>query len=272
MHTHLKKRPWLMQVKPLWLRNKLFWRLFAHLRLPDEYQLFEEAPLEFAPQVALKLLPSDVGHREIALMGFAELAVSERISELAKAGGLMVDVGANFGYYSCLWVGIKTNNRVIAFEASPNNFDPLRFNISANGFESQIDIRTEALGKEIGTLPFSIGPSEQSGWGGLLLPPSTKHQEPSTIEVLVDTLDNIFFQASTESIAVLKVDTEGADAWVLAGAKSLLRTKRIRHIFFEQNLPRMSALNVQPGEAQNLLAEFGYCVKYIGQDNYYARA
>ena len=36
-------------------------------------------------------------------------------------------------------------------------------------------------------------------------------------------------------IDVLKIDTEGADTWVLEGAAFLLRQKRIRHVFFEEN-------------------------------------
>lgn len=95
----LQNRPWLMNIRPLWLREKLFWKLYVNNK--TEYLcLFEKANLEFAPHIALKLMPTDIAHKAIAFLGFYELSASRRVAQLAKAGGLMVDVGANYGYYS----------------------------------------------------------------------------------------------------------------------------------------------------------------------------
>ena len=88
----LLERPLLMKLRPLLLREKLFWRLYkkqAHKFLC----LFENASLEFAPKISLKLMPTDISHQQTAFLGFIELAVSRRIAELAKAGSLMVEVG-----------------------------------------------------------------------------------------------------------------------------------------------------------------------------------
>jgi len=252
-----------MRVKPLWLREKLFWRWYAHCEAAHHVELFEHARLELAPDVILKLLPSDIAHRHIAYLGFYELEVSRRIARLAKQGGLLVDVGANYGYYCCLWCALNPDNRVIAFEASPNNVTPLKENIRANGLAHRIEVRTVAIGKRPGTLPFTRGSPGQTGWGGLLL-----EKQSDAIDVAVDTLDNLFPEGN---IQVLKVDTEGADTWVLQGAEQLLTQKRIQHIFFEQNTPRMSALGIQEGEAQNMLAKRGYQVRHLGGIEYYAR-
>ncbi len=64
-------------------------------------------------------------------------------------------------------------------------------------------------------------------------------------------------------IEVLKIDTEGADTWVLEGATSLLRQKRIRHVFFEENRQRMAQLDIKQGAAAEILRDTGYSVKVL---------
>ncbi len=158
---------WLMRIKSLWLREKLYWKFVRNKtsELSELTTLFENVALEFSSQVELKLMPTDVSHQQIACCGFYELPVSKRIAQLAKTGGLMVDVGANYGYYSCLWAAAHPQNRIIAFEASPRNLNALERNVVNNKLASQIDIKETAIGKEKGELLFDLGPEDQSGWG-----------------------------------------------------------------------------------------------------------
>lgn len=254
----------LTKIRPLWLRQSLYYRLFSK----EAYKsaaLFDFVPLEFAPNTHLKLEYKDVGHQAIAFCGFYELEVSRRIVALAKQGGLLVDVGANYGYFSCLWAASNPENRVIAFEASPRNVAPLRENIAKNHFEAQVDIYDVALGREVGNLPFNVMSEEQTGWGGLCL-----NDEMNTINVPVITLDQFLAQTTCQTIEVLKIDTEGADTWVLEGAYQLLREKKIKHIFFEENKVRMSALGILSETAKILLVDCGYQLKQIAQGEWYA--
>ena len=50
----------------------------------------------------------------------------------------------------------------------------------------------------------------------------------------------------------------------------MLREKSIRHIFFEQNVPRMEALNISPDEAPAFLKKLGYQVRQIVPNEFYA--
>lgn len=118
----------LNKVQPLWLREKLYYRLLSK-KAHKFSHLFDSTSLEFASSVKLKLEPKDVGHQAIAFCGFYELGLTRNIAALAKQGGIFVDVGANYGYFSCLWAALNSDNRVIAFEASPRNVLPLRENI-----------------------------------------------------------------------------------------------------------------------------------------------
>ena len=120
-----------MRIRPLWLREKLFWKFY--FKQGNKFaDLFEDASLEFAPKHSLRLMLTDVSHQQIALLGFCELSLSRRMMQFAKMGGLMVDVGANYGYYSCLWAAANPQNQVVAFEASPRNLSALQLNLGQN--------------------------------------------------------------------------------------------------------------------------------------------
>jgi hypothetical protein len=89
--------------------------------------------------------------------------------------------------------------------------------------------------------------------------------------VPVVSLDEIFLKSHNERIDVLKIDVEGADTWVLQGAEQLLRRQRISHIFFEENVVRMSALGLKLKDAQELLQDCGYRLEPLGPEQWYAR-
>ena len=59
-------------------------------------------------------------------------------------------------------------------------------------------------------------------------------------------------------VDVLKIDVEGADTWVLQGAEKLLKERRIRQIYYEQNRGRMKVLGVLESEAADFLRSVGY--------------
>jgi FkbM family methyltransferase len=244
-----------LRLAPLWLRTKLYYRFYrGKNRHPN---LFHGAPLEFAPGVQMDLHPTDEGHGQIAFTGFYELALTRRIVQLARQGGLLADVGANYGYFSLLWAAQKPGNRVVAFEASPRNLVPLRANISRNGFDSPIEVRPMAAGRESGSMEFDQGPENQTGWGGVVL----SGNSGPTIPVPVVRLDESL--AAERFIDVMKIDIEGADTWALMGASALLRDKRIGRIFYEENTTRMRELGISPGEAESFLKSLGYRVRRL---------
>jgi FkbM family methyltransferase len=250
----------LLKVRPLKLREVL--SKYIVLRQHLDERLFERVYLEFAPGIYLRLKPSDREHKRMTIQGFTELSVSRRIWKLARRGGLMVDVGANYGYYACIWAAGNVRNSVVAFEPSPLNIEPLRANIKSNGLDPQVNIRTEAVGLSNDLGHFWVGPREETGWGGLSLTAT-----PDSVKVKIVSLDQALPNAV---ITVLKIDTEGADTWVLIGAQRLLAERRIVHVFFEDNPERRQALGIQCSAAHNLLKSFGYNVEYLGDGQYHA--
>jgi FkbM family methyltransferase len=223
----------------------------------------KNAHLEFAPAKMTSLLGSDYGHRQIAWLGYYELEMSRMIASLAKKGGLLVDVGANAGYFTCMWSALNHENQVYAFEPSPRNLVMLRQNLEELKCPNRLRVFDCALGRESKMLNFDLGPEEQSGWGGLSSLDSVR-----SIPVKVCRLDELILNG--ESISVLKIDTEGADPWVLEGAQALLKQRRIKHVFFEKNLKRMQQLGIQENEAEDFLVSMGYKVYPLEASDFYA--
>lgn len=161
------KRPLLMsRLLPRRLRQSLFYRYY-HPRHAQWKGLFDKTLLEFAPALEMHgLVPGDVISDSIAFTGFYELDLSRQMKKLANTGGLLVDVGANMGYFSLLWAGANPANQVVAFEASPRNIGILRNNISKNCLSDRIAIVPKAAGMCTGTMAFDVGPPDQTGWGG----------------------------------------------------------------------------------------------------------
>ena len=205
------------------------------------------------------LLPTDLISSRLALTGFHELGLTRVIQKQAIRGGLMIDVGANQGYFSLLWVANNLDNRCISVEASPRNLKVLRGTVAAHGFEEATQIVEAAAGATRGRMTFDLGPVEQSGWGGL----SIGQAFGETIEVAVLPIDDLV--ATDKIVDVLKIDVEGADTWVLEGATGLLKSKRIRNVFFEQHTERMALLNISPETAPRLLRDAGYQIKTMSR-------
>lgn len=253
-------KPILLRCLPIAIRTQFYYKFYRSKRSRFA-NLFDSAELAFSKGVKMKLSTHDEGHGCIAFTGFYELPLTLRIVKFAQKGGLFVDVGANYGYFSLLWSAQKKGNRVIAFEASPRNHEAIESNISDSMFKNFIDFRRNAVGKESGIMKFSLGPSEQTGWGGIVLTDNRN----DAVEVPVVRLDHVL--KDDVFVDVLKIDIEGADTWALMGAEQLLRRKQVGRIFYEENRPRMSELGIHPGEAKTFLESHGYQVEKIDGDS-----
>lgn len=258
---------------PIRVQRSLYHRFFIY-RTHRYAGRFEAAPLKLAPCMVMKLSPVDGFHGEIALFGMYEEITSQLIHAIAgEKGGLLVDVGANYGYYSLLWCAARSENCVLAVEASPANIGPLNHNVVLNHLEDRITVHEWAASRKEADEIFTLGSTVQTGWGGIAPSASLNpvFAEDMKVSVRGHRLDVIF---SGQDIAVLKVDCEGADAWVIEGASGLLAEKRIAHIFFEENLHRQSELGIELGAALRTLEAFGYQWKNLDSDsntnNYHA--
>lgn len=216
----------LLRLLPSRVASSVCYRLFARNAAAfSDY--FDAAPLRYAPGTQMQLNRGDWAHVSIAFMGAYELPVTHLVLDSARRhpGGLMVDVGANYGYFSLLWAAQHPANRVVAFEPAAANTSALRANIARNNFSGRISTVAAAVGRQAGEVRFAQN-LEQSGWSRIVT-----DESPSAPVPLVALDDHL--AAESAEIALLKIDTEGHDWEVLAGCRALFARGKIRRTVFE---------------------------------------
>jgi FkbM family methyltransferase len=200
--------------------------------------------------------PAKMIGRSLFTTGVYDLAVSEVLARLITPGDTVVDAGANVGYMTLLaGVAAGSAGRVLSWEPHPELFSVLQSNVAslrARGGAASVAIRNAALGPETGEAELIL-PAHIDANDGVAYIGEANGSVPS-ITVAVETVDEVVGDAS---IAVMKLDVEGAELGVLTGARRALGDGRIRHIVFEDHVGADSAV------ARVLIAN-GYRIFSIG--------
>ncbi len=216
--------------------------------------IYQAASLRHASGITMKLIPGDVISDFIAAAGLYELELTRRLVKLARAnGGLLVDIGANLGYFSLLWAAAREENHSVAFEVAPRNVGIMRENIDRNRLAHRVTLLEFAVSNATERRGFGLGPADQSGWGGL-----SPAGDAGDIEVQAVRVDEAL--PPDVRVALMKIDIEGADALALMGSERLLRKRAIGEIWYEANRPRMQSLGIAEDAAQDFLRSVGYVV------------
>jgi FkbM family methyltransferase len=173
----------------------------------------------------LRIVGGGPGYRR----GDYEPALSEALLRLARPGFTCADVGAHHGYFSLLLARtVGESGRVVAFEASPANVRVLRRNLALNRLLGRVEV-VEAVVSDDGRDTREIWPGRagtSSEWTLSREFAAREDEQPiarSPLVVPATTLDAAF---SHRSLDLLKVDVEGAEGLVLAGARRLLAEQR----------------------------------------------
>lgn len=128
----------------------------------------------------------------------------------------VVDVGANVGFYSLLASRlVGPAGVVVAVEPDPRNVHFLQRHIALN-HATNVVVIAAAAGDRSGSARFRAGPNRSMG----------RLSDGGEVEVELTTLDQIRGTLGGRRVDVMKLDVEGAEGMVLAGATELLRQDR----------------------------------------------
>lgn len=147
--------------------------------------------------------------------------------------GLIVDVGANTGFYSLLSLCVSRKVKVCAYEPFPPVFKILQENITQNGFSKRVTISPFAVSNANAVSTLYV-PDDGHGLveTSASLNAEFKEHIGGHQSVTVRKLDDLHPPGS--KVSIVKVDAEGHDLDVLHGAESVL--KRDRPIVFVEVL------------------------------------
>jgi len=196
------------------------------------------------------------------------------LDRVLKPGMVFVDVGANDGYYTLFAAQrVGPSGRVLAVEPSTRERTNLERNIARNGL-GNVTVIPLALGATCGTAELRLAQSAHSGHNTLGRFANDGVQAESVEQVKVCMLDALAGEVPLDRIDVMKIDVEGAEASVIAGAREVLaRTQPLIVLEISDK-----ALRGQGSDAQQLivtLRELGYeigvfsattgCIELLGE-------
>jgi len=135
----------------------------------------------------------------------------------------VIDVGANVGLFALI-AGLEDERRqVFAFEPVPETFECLRRNLALNP-RARVEPVAAAAAAFDGTIDLNVPPGESLPLGASTLP--SHRQAGRHVTVPAITLDRFTAGRAAGPVDLLKLDTEGTEPDVLAGARALLERDR----------------------------------------------
>lgn len=145
-------------------------------------------------------------------------------AELARCKDpIFLDVGANIGLISLKVLADVPGAAIHAFEPGAHQNDLFRRTIEENKLQSRISLYSEALGDLAGEKSFSIHNTKDASGDGFV--DTGRAGEAKTATVQVTTLD-CWAERSGVSPRVIKIDTEGAELWVLQGGDNFITREK----------------------------------------------
>ena len=221
--------------------------------------LFNQKPITVDFSQNLKIhLPKTGSASLIYYQGFSEPNTADFMQRFLKPGMVMVDVGAHLGEYTLLAAEtVGKTGQVHAFEPQANLFPVVEENVKNNHFKNTT-VNCAVVSEQVGEVEFAVcaEPSVSS------IRKVDSFQKGTKIVKVPSTSLEAYWQNKDKPINLIKVDVEGAEKFVFAGAKKImtLDAQQAPTWIFEYAPRAYRKFNYQAQELLKLLYKYGYHV------------
>ncbi len=189
---------------------------------------------------------------QVLYEGEYERDLSNITRRLIKDGETVVDIGANFGWYSVLMAqAVGPDGQVFSFEPNATIHEVLKRNIELNDFSSRINLNKFGIGERAAT-GVLLSKSNESAIGYFSTADDPVPGDDGQ-SVEIHPLDEVV-GAAIDNIAFVKIDVEGFEPFVLRGARKVLASDHPPVILMEINL---EALERSHTDIDSFLTELG---------------
>jgi len=203
--------------------------LSASLTLPGGEPRFHLGfPKQFATDAGANCLVAN------ELRDGYELPTRNVLERAIRRGDLFIDVGAHWGFFTLQAATHPAGDvTVIGFEPDPANAAILVRNVADNGLADKVSVVGAACGDDFEIAPLVANSSMMHSIRGIGLKPPFARGPSKWVPVV--TLDRAMaaFPRTASARIILKVDAEGFEPQVLAGARSLLSAGRVAIVIWE---------------------------------------
>ena len=182
------------------------------------------------------------------------------VKKVIKPGWTVIDVGANFGWYSIHFAQlVGQNGNIFSFEPIPETYEELNSNIKLNSCQN-IKAFDFALGNKVGTISFGV-PNFDGGSGTS----SEFLKYSKRIQTTMRKLDDVIKEQKINKVDFIKADIEGGELNMLKGAEKLLEDFRPK-ILIEIVDMHCQRFGHFPVDVYQFLINKGYKGLFIGNE------
>jgi FkbM family methyltransferase len=208
----------------------------------------------------------DVGSH-LLLGGVWEPNYATAFARLLKPGQIVLDIGANHGFYALLAAGqVAPGGHIYAFEPNPRLNSLIKDSIAVNGLGSLITLVEKAVTDREGEMSL-VFQDRHSAWGHLQAgsPQAGTPSEQSDLTCSVEgvVLDRYFPDLRVD---VVKMDIEGAEGGALTGMAGLIERSPEMKIMMEFSPRLMSRFNQNAEDVADFLLSRGFACWLISAD------
>lgn len=167
------------------------------------------------------------------------------------------DIGANIGLMSIPLLAADATVRVVSFEPSPAVAPWLARTVAGSGHGARWQHRAVALGRAVGEMEFFSSPTDAGAYDSFQR--TAHHQSAQSTRVPVTTLDAVWRELGSPDVSVCKLDVEGAETEVIAGARECLAATRPT-VLLEWNQVNLALFDLAPASLLELAADLDYAI------------
>lgn len=200
--------------------------------------------------------------KEIVRNGIWEPMETSVVVERLRPGDVLVDLGANIGYYTVVAsLACGEKGRVWAFEPEPENYRLLIENVALNGLRN-VEAVNAAAGRESGTAELFLSDINQ---GDHRL--YRNDGRVDSVVVRTHSLDDWFANRDAR-VDLIKMDTQGVEAQIVEGMLGVLEQNRGRVSLIVEFWPfGLRGAGDSPERLASLLGPFDFRVRRIDEDS-----
>ena len=196
---------------------------FSIVRKIKNYAL-DNFKTEFVYVQGNKIFLDEKDCLQLSVNEVIEPVETKLFNDIIKKGEVLVDVGANIGYFTLLMAKLSgPSGMIFSFEPEDKNFEILEKNVKINNYQNVV-LEKKGVSDHNGINKFFLS-SKNTGMHSL----QKIRDDAKEVKIDVIKLDDYFSTLDlVKKISLIKIDVEGAEFQVLNGMQTILKNENLK--------------------------------------------
>jgi len=191
-------------------------------------------------------------------IGGYENTETELFEKCIKKGDVVIDLGANIGYYTLIAAKlVGENGNVYAFEPDPTNFSFLKRSVEINNYKNVICEQKAVSNKKEMVKLFLTSPNRFQTGTYTIIGEGNNYVEVETVK-----LDD-YFEDKNFKVDLIKMDIEGAEGLAIKGMQKILSKNNEIKILSEIIPKQLERSGINAEDYLNMLTNSGFKIYEI---------